>query len=122
MKHLNTEQIAMRLDGLLHKKIRPRWVRENSYAVAFVEDYVPMLETGRQQIDQNWAAMKAVGWLPDGAPKARFGRELDGLELTVWMIRDFEHLLTSHDEPDMALVEFNRQRRRKLVLPEGWVS
>lgn len=122
LKRCSTEQIAMRLDGILHKKIRPKWVRENAHATAFCDDYVPMLETDRQQIDQNWEAMKRAGWHPHQAPKARFGRHLDGLELTVWMIRDFEHLLDSHQEPDMALVHFNRERRRRLVLPEGWVS
>ena len=118
----STEQIAMRLDGLLHKKIRPRWVRESAHATAFVDDYVPMLETDRSQVDQNWEAMRAANWLPTNAPKARFGRELDGLELTVWMIRDFDHLLSSHATPDWSLVQFNRERRARLVLPDGWVS
>ena len=122
LKQCNTEQVAMRLDGLLHKKVRPRWVREDEHATAFCDDYVPMLETDRQQIDMNWAAMKTANWLPTAAPKARFGRHLDGLELTLWMIQDFHHLLSSHGEPDLALVEFNRDRRRKLVLPDGWVS
>lgn len=115
-------QVAMRLDGLLHKKIRPRWVREDKYATAFVEDYVPMLEEDRRQIDINWAAMKDNKWFPNDAPKAKFGRDLDGLELTVWMVEDFIHLLSSHANPDWALVEFNRERRSKLVLPPGWAS
>lgn len=122
MQFKSVEQIAMRLDDLLHKKSRPKWVREDSIATAFVDDYVPMLERDRNQIDQNWAAMKAVGWLPEGAPKAKFGPTLDGLELTVWMIKDFEHLMSSSPEVDYSLAEFNRERRSKLILPEGWAS
>jgi hypothetical protein len=122
LKGKSLEQLAMRLDGLLHKKIRPRWVRENPWATNFCDDYVPMLEKDRAQIDINWEAMKRMNWKPDGIPKARFGRNLDGLELTVWMIHDFEHLLSSHPEPDWALVRFNRERRRNIILPAGWVS
>jgi len=118
----STEQVAMRLDDLLHKKSRPKWVRENPIALAFVEDYVPMLERDREQIDLNWAAMKAANWLPEGAPKAKFGPSLDGLELTVWMIRDFEHLISSSPDIDRALAAFNRERRARLVLPPGWAS
>jgi hypothetical protein len=115
-------QVAMRLDELLHKKTRPKWVRDNPIALAFVDDYVPMLERDRQQIDQNWAVMKAANWLPEGAPKAKFGPDLDGLELTVWMIHDFEQLLSSSRDIDYALAAFNRQRRARLELPAGWVS
>lgn len=39
----STLEIALRLDELLHKKIRPRWVREHRYSMAFCDDYVPML-------------------------------------------------------------------------------
>ena len=115
-------QIAMRLDDLLHKKSRPLWVRNDPIATAFVEDYVPMLETDRHQIDGNWNAMKEANWLPVGAPKAKFGPGLDGLELTVWMIDDFHHLLSSSPDVDWPLAHFNRERRRQLVLPPGWVS
>lgn len=122
MSLLNTAQIAMRLDELLHKKIRPRWVREDAQAMDFCDDYVPMLERDRDQIDHNWALMKEAGWQPTFAPKARYGAHMSGLELTLWMIRDFEHLLHAHSEPDWALVHFNRERRRRLTLPTGWVS
>jgi hypothetical protein len=118
----SVEQIAMRLDDLLHKQRRPRWVREDPVAMAFCDDYVPMLAEDRRQIDCNWAAMRAAGWTPEDAPKARFGRSLDGLELTVWMIRDFEHLLSSSTDVDQALAAFNRERRARIVLPPGWAS
>lgn len=116
------KQIAMRLDDLLHKKSRPRWVREDPIATAFVDDYVPMLEKDRQQVDINWVAMKDANWKPRGAPKARFSTGLDGLELTIWMIHDFKHLMSSTPDIDDALAEFNRTRRRTLVLPKGWTS
>ena len=118
----NNFQIAMRLDNLLHNKMMPVWVRNNEHARKFVEDYVPMLEKDRQQIDVNWALMKKTGWLPDNAPNVRFSRGLDGLELTLWMIEDFEHLLFTDSEVDRALTEFNRSRRELIILPEGWDS
>jgi len=118
----STVQVAMRLDDLLHKKSRPKWVRDNKHAIAFVDDYVPMLEKDREQIDHNWAAMQAANWFPTNAPKARFGRHLDGLELTIWMIEDFLHLMSTDPTVDTALMEFNRERRSKIVLPQGWDS
>jgi hypothetical protein len=46
---------------------------------------------------------------------------LDGLELTQWMISDFEHLLVTTPVVDQALCDFNMERRGRLVFPEGWV-
>lgn len=130
-------QIAQRLDDLLHKRKNafdkdlcahdkfkpfPKWVRENIYAQKFVEDYVPMLQKDRSQIDKNWKVMKEAGFQPDNAPNVRYGRHMDGLELTSWMIQDFEHLKSTDPEVDKALMEFNRERRSKLVLPDGWDS
>jgi len=116
----STLQIAMRLDDLLHKKRKPKWVRDHAPSLAFVEDYVPMLQRDRDAIDANWAVMKRVGWLPEGAPNARYSRNLDGLELTAWMIADFYHQMETGIEIDRALQTFNRTRRRCVVLPEGW--
>jgi hypothetical protein len=116
------EELAIRLDGLLHKKIFPRWARENKYAAAFIKDYVPMLEKDREQVDINWNLMKEINWKPHNAPFVRYGRNLDGLELTTWMIKDFEHLLKSSAKVDYALRNFNINRRRRIILPDGWVS
>ncbi len=120
----NTTQIALRLDEFLHKKRTPRWVRDDEHASAFAGYYIPMLERDRVLIDECWAAMKAEpGWVTDnltGAPKARFADTLNGLELTCWMIADFEHLVSTTAEPDWALVNWNRQRRAKIRLPKGW--
>lgn len=116
----STLQIALRLDDLLHKKRRPKWVRDHAPSLAFVEDYVPMLERDRNEIDKNWAVMKAAGWRPEGAPDARYSRNLDGLELTAWMITDFYHQMETGAEVDLALRLFNMERRRGIVLPEGW--
>lgn len=118
----SVEQIAARLDDLLHKQSVPRWVREDPTATAFVNDYVPMLERDRQQVDHNWVLMREAGWTPDGAPKARFGAGMDGLELTLWMIRDFQHQLDTSSDVDWALAAFNHERRSRLVLPTGWAS
>jgi hypothetical protein len=115
-----TQQIAQRLDDLLHKKSRPRWVREHAASSAFVEDYVPMLEHDRLNIDHNWRLMKEAGWRPTGAPNSRYSPHLDGLELTQWMIADFFHLRDTDEEVDGPLRDFNRGRREGIVLPAGW--
>lgn len=117
----STLQIAQRLDDLLHKKSRPRWVREMPSAVAFVEDYVPMLEFDRVNIDHNWRLMKeANNWRPLTAPNSRYSPQLDGLELTQWMITDFFHLRDTDAVVDEPLRDFNRKRREGIVLPAGW--
>lgn len=117
-------QIAMRLDEFLHKQRVPRWVREDEHASAFARYYTPMLQRDREMVDQCWAAMKAEpGWVVsnlDGAPKARFADTLNGLELTCWMIADFEHQLSTSPDPDWALVHWNRQRRATIELPRAW--
>lgn len=113
-------QIAARLDCVLHKHQRPRWVRDNEAATAFADDYVPMLEEDRRMVDSNWQLMKISGWYPESLPNARYSPNLDGLELTLWMIQDFEHLMDTDPVVDNALMMFNRQRRAGVCLPEGW--
>ena len=113
-------QIAQRLDELLHKKTKPRWVREHTPSIAFVEDYVPMLEADRRNIDHNWSLMVKNQWRPTTAPNSRYNQKMDGLELTQWMINDFYHLLDTDDVIDMPLREFNRERRSTIILPSGW--
>ncbi len=117
-------QIALRLDELLHHGRRGRWVQADAQATAFADYYIPMLAEDRRLVDECWAAMHADPAWPnpalDGAPRARFGDTLNGAELTCWMIADFEHLLSTTPEPDMALVRFNRSRRAGIRLPETW--
>lgn len=113
-------QIAMRLDGLLHKKVRPKWVRDDSIATAFCDDYVPMLEGDRAGFDTNWQAMVDANWLPEGAPNSRYARDLDGLELTIWLVQDFYHQMNTDAQVDRALQAFNQARRRSIQLPPGW--
>jgi hypothetical protein len=120
LQYKNLTQIAIRLDGLLHKKLRPKWVRENAIATAFADDYVPMLEKDRYYLDRHWEAMKAANWLPDEAPNSRYSPDLDGLELTIWMIEDFLHLIDTDTKIDKALREFNRIRRASIVMPSNW--
>jgi len=116
----STLQIAQRMDSLLHKKVHPRWVREMKEATEFVEDYVPMLEDDRTNINHNWKLMKRDNWLPVGAPNSRYNPNLDGLELTQWMINDFFHLMDTDSKVDEPLRDFNRNRRAGIVLPSGW--
>lgn len=113
-------EIAMRLDGLLHKKVRPRWVRQSPAATAFCDDYVPMLEKDRQFLDQHWLSMKEANWIPEQAPNSRYSSDLDGLELTIWMMEDFEHLRRTDNKVDEQLKLFNRERRSTIVLPYNW--
>ena len=116
-----TLEIALRMDDLLHKKSIPKWVRDHEPSAAFVADYVPMLETDRKDIDHNWNLMKTVGWTPGvEAPHVRFSKDLDGLELTSWMINDFYHLMATDTTVDESLRKFNEARRSKIILPQGW--
>lgn len=116
----STHQIAARLDDILHKKTQPRWLRESEYARSFVADYVPMLEEDRRMVDHNWQLMKKSDWCPTWLPNVPYNPDLDGLELTMWMITDFYHLLETSQVPDPVLASFNASRRRQTVLPAGW--
>lgn len=119
-----TTQVAMRLDEFLHQRHIRRWVANDEDAKAFADYYQPMMQRDREMIDACWEAMKAEpGWAErnlHAAPKARFANTLNGIELTCWMIEDFEHLLWTSPEPDSALTEFNRARRANIRLPKGW--
>ncbi len=120
----STLQIAHRVDELLHKGWTARWAREDPASAAWAEYYRPMLQRDRVAIDGCWAAMKAEpNWIRTGlrgAPHARFASSLTGLELTSWMVTDFEQILCTEASPDRALVEWNRDRRSRIVLPAGW--
>lgn len=113
-------QIAQRMDTVLHKGKRPEWLRGNTNAGLFADYYVPMLEQDRRCARHNFALMKRAGWRPVGAPNSRYSPIMDGLELTQWMIRDFEHLLDTDPEVDEPLAAFNQERRASIVLPSGW--
>lgn len=113
-------QVAQRLDELLHKGTFPRWVRQFKPAIDFDDDYVPMLEQDRMNINHNWGLMTELDWRPIGIPNQRYSPNLDGLELTQWMINDFYHLMDTDKVVDEALRDFNRQRREGIVLPVGW--
>ena len=118
--HLLPREIVARLDGVLHKKIRPEWLRNHSASVAFADDYVPMLEADRIMIDHNWNILRDNNWSLDGLPNCRYDSRLDGLELTQWMIDDFYHLLRTDDKVDVELMKFNRSRREGFALPDTW--
>lgn len=117
-----TLQIALRMDDMLHKKSRPKWVRDLEVATKFADDYVPMLQRDRDNIDNNFRLMKENKWRPITAPNARYDSGLDGLELTTWMINDFFHQCQTDNEVDIPLREFNKERRSGIILPEGWNS
>jgi hypothetical protein len=122
LKHKNMLQTAARLDELIHKKTVPKWVRDNRYGMIFIKDYVPMLEQDRVNIDHNWALLLAQedkSYL-NKLPNQRYSRKLDGLELTTWMIQDFNHLLDTDEEIDHELARFNQARRELVNLPDTW--
>lgn len=112
--------VAMRMDTILHKKERPKWLRDHKESSSFADYYVPMLEDDRRAIDHNWACMKLANWRPIDAPNSRYSKNLDGLELTLWMVEDFLHLLKTDPEIDRELANFNKSRRRKIEFPTGW--
>lgn len=115
-------QLAARLDQLLHKKIRPKWARENKHAVVFLDDYVPMLEQDRSNIDYNWKLLcqQSDKSYLEKIPNQRYNSNLDGLELTQWMVTDFYHQLNTDSDIDEQLAEFNKARRTNVNLPETW--
>lgn len=122
LKNKTPVQLGARLDQLLHKKIRPKWTRDNKYACIFLDDYVPMLEQDRANIDWNWDLLVKQddkSYLKD-LPNQRYSRKLDGLELTQWMVSDFYHLMETDEVIDIALSEFNKKRRTNVNLPEYW--
>lgn len=122
LKTRNMFETANILDELLHKKIQPKWVRDNVHAKIFVEDFVPMLEQDRINIDHNWKLLveqKEKDYLTK-IPNQRYGRDLTGREFTQWMIEDFQHLLKTGIDVDYGLALFNQKRRRNLNLPETW--
>lgn len=122
LKYKTPIQLAARLDQLLHKKIRPKWIRDNKYAMIFVDDYVPMLEQDRINIDHNWKLLceqKDKKYLKI-LPNQRYSSKLDGLELTQWMVSDFYHQLDTDSDIDEQLAEFNKERRKKVTLPDTW--
>lgn len=121
LKYKTPLEIAARLDGILHKKLQPKWVREHKESKLFSDYYIPMLEQDRVNIDNNWNVMKKVNWLPTATPNSRYSTDLDGLELTIWMINDFYHLIDTDIKIDEDLASFNKERRSKLVLPIDWI-
>ena len=120
LKHKTPLDIAMRMDDILHKKNRPKWLRDHNDSIKFADYYVPMLEADREGIDHNWKCMINAKWVPTGAPNSRYSQNLDGLELTIWMIEDFYHLMKTDVEIDWELTFFNRNRRNNIKFPEGW--
>ncbi len=120
LKGKSPQEIAARLDGILHKKIQPLWLREHAPSQRFYDDYMPMLEADRVAIDDNWQAMKDEKWLPEGLPNSRYSENLDGLELTLWLIDDFLHIMSTDEHIDYALTDFNRKRRESIILPKNW--
>jgi hypothetical protein len=120
LKHKTIQEVAARMDGLLHKKVRPKWLRDDPASTAFANDYVPMLENDRDNIDLNWKLMKESDWHPIGAPNSRYNQQLDGLELTTWMVNDFYHQIQTDPVVDEPLRDFNKSRRSTIVLPKGW--
>jgi hypothetical protein len=82
--------------------------------------YKPMLAFDRDAINDNWQVMSECKWVPKDAPNSTYSRNLDGLELTLWMIDDFTHQMSTDSFVDRGLAEFNKARRAKVVFPSGW--
>lgn len=122
-RHLSLEQIAHRINDILHMGKDYAWAREDTDVRAWVEYYGPMLAADRALIDRCWLAINAHDWSPpDNAPSARTGMGLTGRETTSWMVRDFEHHVRSDADPDWGLVRLNRARRAEIQLPGEWGS
>lgn len=134
LRYLSMKDTAVVLDQVLHqvqsKKIPddvrptllPHWVRENTHAMIFVEDFGAMFRQDRVNIDCNWELLRRQ---TDRAylaklPNQTYSTKMDGLQLTVWMIGYFETLLGSGEDVDVELMMFNRRRREGVNLPARW--
>ena len=54
-------------------------------------------------------------------PNQRYSCKLNGLEFTIGMIADFEHIINfTGEEVDRELAGFNALRRREVNLPDTW--
>lgn len=118
------QDIASVLDQLLHLKARPKWVTDSDHGLKFLEDFVPMLQEDRINIDHNLRILreqKNKEYLKF-MPTPCYGWHLDGRELTVWMIKYFETLLDTGSEVDWMLTSFNQTRRSHINLPDSWNS
>jgi hypothetical protein len=117
----NPEELIMRIDDILHKKNLPRWLRNHKESKDFADYYIPMLEMDRQIIDHNWKLLKDSKWkFDEDIPTIKYSSDLDGLELTLWMIRDFYHQMKTDKIIDWELAFFNSKRRSKIKFPKGW--
>lgn len=116
------EDTASVLDQLLHLKVRPKWVTSNQFGRTFLDDYVPILQEDRENIDHNLWLLRnqADKSYLEHMPNPCYGTHLDGRELTVWMIRYFHILLDTGERPDMSLAKFNSERRARINLPDTW--
>lgn len=134
MRNLSIRDTMMMVDHLLHQcqkkqfdaetrySLLPDWVKKNKHAMIFVEDFSAMLRQDRVNIDCNWALLlqqKDKSYLQH-IPNQSYSRQLEGLQLTLWMADNFENQLNTGLEVDRELAMFNQERRRKVNLPDGW--
>jgi hypothetical protein len=120
--HLDLVAIGNRVDELLHKKMRFRWITPE--IERWIEYYIPMLENDRKMIDRIWEVLNATGWKPNpDAPSCVISSDLTGREITEWMIKDFQHKLLTSYKVDKGLRLLNMERRARMpAFPPGWAS
>lgn len=118
---LEPRMLALRLDEVLHKGNYNEWVVSSDIALEFFDIYIPMLSRDRKNISDNWEIMKKHNFIPNSFPNIRYVRSKTGAELTMWMIEDFFHIRNTDPTPDMELAEFNRGRRKRMVVPKEWI-
>jgi len=121
LRDMSMTETALVLNAIIHENAAPEWVSENEHGRIFMADYCPMLEQDRVNIDHNWRLLCTAppASLKD-LPNQRYSRDLDGLKLTLWMIRDFTHLLDTDDDVDWPLHDFNAARRARVTMPATW--
>lgn len=113
------ESAVIRIDLWLHRMVDPENPTQGH--IDWIKDYRQMLNDDRDYIDQNWELMTSLSWKPTGAPTCPIPQHLDGMEVSLWMVRDFLHQLKTTPLVDQGLVEFNRSRRNKIILPKGFI-
>lgn len=98
------------------------WIRENEYAMIFYKDFSEMFRQDRKNIDCNWVLLmqqEDKKYLQN-VPHQTYDKDLDGLQLTLWMIKHFNIMLGTGHDIDVGLMKYNQSRRQSVNLPDTW--
>lgn len=119
--HLSPRDLATRLESILKDGKYQKWIYNTDTGMNFFNDYIPMLQKDIRNILQNWDTMKRYNFIPNALCNNRYNSNMSSSELTQWMLDDFMHQRNSDGNIDYELSEFNRNRRKRMVVPTEWI-